>query len=238
MKILPISGKDLRSFRKIISFFEIVLYILIWVIFLKFFILDFYKVSGNSMFPTLYKGDLILISRVNYFFGMPAEFFNEMQIFYKDIDKNDAIVFENYASFHNDAFLVKRVAAKSGDSIRVNTTPDGLEYSHLDIYNDYNFIIPGKDTTISLNPRNFKLYRRLLLEENNKIEIKENKIYLNGKETDKYKFKYDYFFVLGDNYTNSLDSRHYGLVPNMAVIGKPIIVMSSKIDGQDLRWIY
>jgi signal peptidase I len=200
--------------------------------------MDFYKVSGNSMFPSLYKGDMILISRVNYFFGMPAEFFNEMQIFYKDIKKNDALVFKNYASFHNDKFLIKRVAAKSGDSIRVNITRDGLEYSHLDIYNDYNFKIPGKNSTVELNLNNLKLYERLLIEENNKIEIKDNSIYLNGIETENYTFKYDYFFVLGDNYTNSLDSRHYGLVSKMSVIGKPIIVISSNIDGQDLRWIY
>lgn len=233
-----ISGKEKSFFRKSLSFLEIVLYLILWVIFLKFFILDFYLVAGNSMFPTLNKGDRILISRVNYSFGMPSEYFNGMEFKYKNIRNNDVIIFDNYAAYRSNKFIVKRVIAQSGDSLHIMFTSNGPEYSHLDIYNDFNFKIPAKGTTVKLNRNNLKFYKKLLIEEKNKIETEKNKIFINGNELDEYTFKNNYYFVTGDNYTNSMDSRHYGLVPESAVIGKPLLILSSNEPGYSFKWIY
>jgi len=47
-----------------------------------------------------------------------------------------------------------------------------------------------------------------------------HKFLLNGKEINSYIVQNDYYFVLGDNRDNSLDSRFWGYVPYDYIIGE------------------
>ena len=62
------------------------------------------------------------------------------------------------------------------------------------------------------------------------MELIDDKIFINGNETDSYKFKMDYFWMMGDNRYNSEDSRAWGYVPENHVVGRPIFIWMS-IDG-------
>ena len=50
---------------------------------------------------------------------------------------------------------------------------------------------------------------------------------LNGQPIDSYTFKQDYYWMMGDNRHNSLDSRYFGYVPESHVVGKPVLVWLS-----------
>ncbi len=88
--------------------------------------------------------------------------------------------------------------------------------------------IPKKGDKINITPDNLPLYKRIIrYYENNKLEVKEDKIYINGKEADTYTFKMDYFWMMGDNRHSSLDSRYWGYVPEDHIIGKPKFIFFS-----------
>ena len=52
-------------------------------------------------------------------------------------------------------------------------------------------------------------------------------IYINGKKANKYTFKQDYYWMMGDNRQNSLDARNWGYVPFDHVVGKPVMIWLS-----------
>jgi signal peptidase I len=74
-------------------------------------------------------------------------------------------------------------------------------------------IVPHQGMTIELNAKNYMLYKELLLYEYNKVKLTGDTVFMNGKPTNNYIFKKNYYFMLGDNFYASRDSRCWVLYP-------------------------
>lgn len=100
--------------------------------------------------------------------------------------------------------------------------------------------VPKKGMTIPLNSFTMSFYQRVIsVYEDNKLELKAGKYYINGQEVSSYTFKMDYFWMMGDNRHQSEDSRFWGFVPEDHIVGKPLFIwMSMEKSGPNkgVRW--
>jgi signal peptidase I len=86
-----------------------------------------------------------------------------------------------------------------------------------------------------LTPQTLPFYKRCIVTyEGNKFEEKNGQYFINDKPVTTYTFKMDYYWMMGDNRHNSLDSRFWGFVPEDHVVGKASLIWFSYDNGP--RW--
>lgn len=111
-------------------------------------------------------------------------------------------------------------------------------------WNEDNFgplTMPKKGMTIKLTDSTVILYSTAIEKyEGNRLGRQGNGFTLNGKPADTYTFKMDYYWMMGDNRHNSLDSRFWGYVPEDHIVGKAVITFFSTDPNKSffngIRW--
>jgi signal peptidase I len=95
--------------------------------------------------------------------------------------------------------------------------------------------IPAKGATLTLTPENYPVYERAIrVYEGNQLERRGGVFYLNDQPATQYKFKMNYYWMMGDNRHGSQDSRYWGFVPEDHVVGEAWLIWMSWNKG--IRW--
>jgi signal peptidase I len=85
---------------------------------------------------------------------------------------------------------------------------------------NYQLIVPKKGDVYHLTGPALTACREAIrTEANGTVEFRNRKLYLNGRETNEFRFGQDYCWALSDNAGEAIDSRHLGFIPTRNIIG-------------------
>lgn len=102
--------------------------------------------------------------------------------------------------------------------------------------------VPAEGWKIDINATTLDQYGELIekYEGNENVVVTGDQLSIDAQVVTEYTFKQDYYFMMGDNRHNSLDSRFWGFVPADHILGKPLFIWMSIDKEADLlhkiRW--
>jgi signal peptidase I len=201
------------------SFFPVLLLILLF----RSFIAEPFKIPSGSMMPTLLVGDFILVNKFAYGLRLPV--LNTKVLSVGEPRRGDVFVFRYPENPKED--YIKRVIGLPGDEIT---------------YRNKTLYINGKEIPESYlgpytgptEPTNRMAGAQVKVEqlegvEHRIMELPQLQIGHEGT----WKVPDGYYFAMGDNRDNSLDSRFWGFVPEANLVGKALVIWMNWDNGID-----
>jgi signal peptidase I len=120
----------------------------------------------------------------------------------------------------DSVFLMLRLNLHEKKSLSENLS-QLVHIEMIDEYrNGYEFIIPQRNISIDINPVTLTVCKEAIMSEmGDAAVIKDDKLYINGKEASFYYFRHNYYWMMSENGKDGIDSRHLGLIPEDHIIG-------------------
>lgn len=180
-----------------------------------------------SFFRSVHRGDVIVFEFPgNQFEVKPSESVNYIKRCIGlpgdtiEIRFGKVLVNGNETSFPLHSISAAHAADKT---FRRNTEmfPEGSAF------NDVNYgpiVVPKRGDILKINPSTFSRWHIFIEREGHTVQIKADTILIDGTPASTYHMRQNYYFVLGDNRDNSLDSRYWGFVPDDHLIGEAIFI--------------
>jgi signal peptidase I len=138
---------------------------------------------------------------------------------------------------------INREKYRTPSFIKINLNESPIENVNKDLF-PYNnkwslenygpIVVPQKGMKVELDPKNILLWQNSINTDygSKVISVEGTVITLNKQPIRDYIFERDYYFVLGDNRKNSIDSRYFGYIPEEWIIGKAFMIYWSQIPTQ------
>ena len=148
---------------------------------------------------------------------------------------------------------LKRIVGQPGDTIRIinkvvyvngvvfpnppdskfiskeppDQTPNNNIFPKGSKWNSDNYgplVVPKKGDVIFLTKDNIERWDTFIRRAGHTVEVKNGSIFIDKVETNSYTVEQNFYFMMGDNRDNSLDSRFWGFVPRENIVAKALII--------------
>jgi signal peptidase I len=201
------------------SFFPVLLLILVF----RSFLAEPFKIPSGSMMPTLLVGDFILVNKFAYGLRLPV--LNTKILSVGEPKRGDVFVFRYPENPKED--YIKRVIGLPGDEIT---------------YRNKTLFINGKEVPESYlgpytgpsEPTNRMAGAQVKMEQLDGVDHRIMELpQLQIGHEGTWKVPDGYYFAMGDNRDNSLDSRFWGFVPEANLVGKALVIWMNWDSGID-----
>ncbi|MBN1279616.1 MAG: signal peptidase I [Chlorobiaceae bacterium] len=239
--------KSLKKHSK--EWFDALVIAAIFAIVLRFFVVESYRIPTGSMENTLLAGDFLFVNK--YVYGAKVPFTDYRLPAADEVERGDIIVFKFPKD--RSLNYIKRCVAVSGDTVEIRgrqlfvngkfsmlpehaqfigqEMPSGAAdfqiFPRFSTFNKDNYgplRIPRKGDVIDLNERTYQLYSSLVADEGHDISMTAGQVYVDGVPAGTYTVGDNYYFAMGDNRDNSLDSRYWGFLPESDILGEAMMV--------------
>jgi len=194
------------------SFFPVLIFVLV----VRTFVFEPFRIPSSSMMPTLLTGDFIYVNKFAYGLKMPV--LHDTLIEVGKPERGDIVVFR----FPKDQSVdyIKRVVGLPGDKIYYEIRKKELFVNGKLIEQE----LEGPYQGLMDNPNSKGLMKKFEIIDGNKhMMFTQNHRYgptnyLNVTVPE------GHYFALGDNRDNSADSRDWGFIPERNLVGRAVFI--------------
>lgn len=170
------------------------------IIFFLIYLVTPCSVYGDSMKPTFETSDYVLTFNI-----------------YPSPQKQDVVVFDAKDYTTSEAYFIKRVIATPGDVLNYQSTTNTLYINDEKITDFGSTFYRNIRLSVDYNLGQLKELSYVLY--NNEYKLLEN-LYDSLPQKNYFVMPEGKYLVLGDNRSNSQDSRYFGLIDKEAIYGK------------------
>lgn len=188
-----------------ISFFPVLLIVFL----LRSFLYEPFQIPSGSMIPTLEVGDFILVNKFAYGVRLPV--IGSKVIPVNDPERGEVMVF---IPPHDSRYFIKRVIGLPGDMILIENNQVYVNGEPL----NREFVT----NQVAIQRMMFSLYEETIGDHTHLIRVAQPATQY-GQHFE-YRVPEGYYFMMGDNRDNSLDSRAWGPVPEENIVGKAVAI--------------
>ena len=207
------------------SFFPVLLFVLV----VRSFIFEPFRIPSGSMMPTLFQGDFIFVKK--YAYGLRWPVIEKKFIETGNPERGDVVVFR----LPDDPSInyIKRVVGLPGDRIVFNQQSLTINGETVPLERDTGQ--PLEVVRDSRRNRNISMERwtEILGEREHAILISDSSYSVRDGE---YIVPDGAYFMMGDNRNNSTDSRFIGAVPERFLVGEATLIWMHVDLSDGLEW--